>query len=300
MSTARRPTAADPRITGRGAPARRTAPTALRRYVRRFPLGALAAAIVLFLVIVALFPGLFAWQEPAAQAPRNALQAPSAAHPFGTDNFGRDVYSRVVHGARASLLIGFGAVALALTVATLAGSVSAYLGGWPDTILQRLIDALMALPWLVTLMSMMALLGPGPLTALLVIGLLTAPGASRVVRGAVLTLKHADYVAAAHALGCPPARILARHILPGIVAPLIVLASTGVGAAILAEASLSFLGFGVVPPTPAWGYMLGVEGRRFLTTAPWLAIFPGAAIALTVLAVNLLGDALRDLLDPRT
>lgn len=273
--------------------------SATRAFCVRRPLGAAGALVIIVLLVLAAAPGLIAPYGPDAQAPVDALQSVSGSHLFGTDNFGRDVFSRVVYGARTSLFIGIGAVLVGLGAAIVIGATSAYAGGWWDALVQRVVDAIMALPWLVVLMSMMSLLGPGERNSLLVIGLLTAPGTSRVIRGAVLRLKGTLYVDAARAMGCSDARIVVRHILPNIMPEIIVLASIGVGAAILAESSLSFLGFGVVPPAPDWGYMLGVEGRRFLTTAPWLAIFPGAAIALCVFSFNVLGDALRDELDPR-
>lgn len=273
--------------------------SATRGFCVRRPLGAAGGLVIVVLLVLAFAPGLIAPYGPDAQAPADALQSVSGSHLFGTDNFGRDVFSRVVYGARTSLFIGVGAVVVGLGAAILIGATSAYAGGWWDALVQRLVDAIMALPWLVVLMSMMSLLGPGERNSLLVIGLLTAPGTSRVIRGSVLRLKGTLYVDAARAMGCSDTRIVVRHILPNILPEIIVLASIGVGAAILAESSLSFLGFGVVPPAPDWGYMLGVEGRRFLTTAPWLAIFPGAAIALCVFSFNVLGDALRDELDPR-
>jgi len=272
---------------------------ALVGFCVRRPLGGAGALVVVLLLVLAVFPNLVAPHSPNAQAPVDALQNVSSSHLFGTDNFGRDVFSRVIYGAKTSLFIGIGAVVVGLGAAIIIGATSAYAGGWWDALVQRLVDAVMALPWLVVLMSMMSLLGPGERNSLLVIGLLTAPGMSRVIRSAVIRLKSSLYVEAARAVGCSNTRIVVRHILPNIMAEIIVLASIGIGAAILAESSLSFLGFGVVPPAPDWGYMLGVEGRRFLTTAPWLAIFPGAAIALCVFSFNVLGDALRDELDPR-
>lgn len=273
--------------------------SACRGFCVRRPLGAFGAIVIIALLVLAIAPGLVAPSGPNAQAPADALQNVSGSHLFGTDNFGRDVLSRVIYGARTSLLIGIGAVVVGLGAAIIIGAASAYSGGWWDAVVQRLVDAIMALPWLVVLMSLMSLLGPGQRNSILVIGLLTAPGTSRVIRGAVLRLRASLYVDAARATGCSDVRIVVRHILPNIMPEIIVLASIGIGAAILAESSLSFLGFGVVPPAPDWGYMLGVEGRRFLTTAPWLAIFPGAAIALCVFSFNILGDALRDELDPR-
>ena len=278
-------------------------PVALRRgtvtLFRRKPLGAAGALVVALLVVMAVWPGLFARQSPTAQAPLRALKEPSREYFFGTDNFGRDLYSRVVYGTRSSVTIGFGAVAIGLALASFVGITSGFGGGWLDLGLQRLVDAIMALPGLVLLLSMMSLLGPGVVNTMLVIGLLTSPGSSRVVRSAVLRVKQSQFVEAARATGASGPYIMVRHIIPNIMPELIVLASIGLGGAILAEASLSFLGFGVVPPQPAWGYMLGVEGRRFLIAAPWLAIFPGAAIAVCVFSFNMLGDALRDLLDPR-
>lgn len=272
---------------------------AVARFARKKPLAMFGAVVILVMLVLAAFPGLVATTDPNAQDPANSLQNASSEHYFGTDNFGRDVFSRVVHGARSSVVIGFGSVAISLCIAVLVGSVSGYLGGWLDTVVQRFVDAVMALPWLVLLMSVMALIGPGIGNTVFVLGVLTAPAASRVVRGSVLSLRTRQFVEAARATGCSGPRILFRHILPNITAELTVLASIGIGSAILAESSLSFLGFGVVPPTPSWGYMLGIEGRRFLTTAPWLAIFPGLAIALCVFSFNVLGDGLRDVLDPR-
>ena len=277
----------------------RSASLRLWRTVRHYPLGTVGAMLLALLVILAVVPGWLATTSPTEQAPADALQAPSRAHRFGTDNFGRDVFSRVVYGTRSSLIVAAGAVVLGLGSATVLGAVSAYAGGWVDAIVQRLVDALMALPWLVIAMSVLALVGPGRNATLVVLGVLTAPGLSRVIRSSVLRLRQQAFVEAARSIGCSPARILWRHLLPNITAELVVLASVGVGGAMLSEAALSFLGFGVTPPAPAWGYMLGVEGRRFLTTAPWLAIFPGAAIALAVFAATVLGDALRDALDPR-
>jgi peptide/nickel transport system permease protein len=271
----------------------------LRQALRRYPLGAAGAVVLALLVLLAVAPGLVAPDDPAAQAPAEALRPVSRAHRFGTDNFGRDVFSRVVYGTRSSVVVVVGAVTVGLGIAMVLGAVSAAAGGWVDVLVQRAVDALMAIPWLVLAMSVMALVGPGQGNTLLVIGVLTAPGQARVLRSAWLRLSAAPFIEAARAVGCSPVRMLWRYLLPGIVNELVVLASIGVGGALLSEASLSFLGFGVAPPEPAWGYMLGVEGRRFLTTAPWLALFPGVAIALAVFAATMVGDALRDVLDPR-
>jgi peptide/nickel transport system permease protein len=277
----------------------RSAGLGVWRTARRYPLGTVGALVVACMVVLAAVPGWIAPHSPTEQAPSVALQSPSSSHRFGTDNFGRDVFSRVVYGTRSALVVGLGAVAVGLGCATVLGALSAYAGGWIDATVQRIVDALMALPWLVIAMSVLALVGPGRNATLVVIGVLTAPGLSRVVRSSVLRLRERAFVEAARTIGCPPLRILWRHLLPNIAGELVVLASLGVGGAMLSESALSFLGFGVTPPAPSWGYMLGVEGRRFLTTAPWLAIFPGAAIALAVFAATVLGDALRDALDPR-
>jgi peptide/nickel transport system permease protein len=252
----------------------------------------------LLLLLLALSPRQFAPARPDEQDPSVALARPGRGHLFGTDNFGRDVFSRVIYGARTSLVIGAGAAVLGLALAPPVALVAAALGGWLDETVQRLVDALMALPWLVIVLSVMTLIGPGEKNTLLVIGCLSAPVQQRVLRGAALRVVHLPYVDAARALGCSTPRILWRYLLPNIAGEVLVLLSLGVGNAILTEASLSFLGVGVVPPAPAWGYMLGVEGRRFLTTAPWLAIFPGAAIALAVFSANVLGDTVRDIIDP--
>ncbi|MBI2759892.1 MAG: ABC transporter permease [Chloroflexi bacterium] len=225
------------------------------------------------------------------------LHPASAATEFGAARGSPVRAARRV--TRGSLIVDVGAMLVGLGIATIVGGVSACAAGWVDAVLQRLVDAVLALPWLVLAMSVLALAGPGRLNTLLVIGVLTAPGLSRVIRGAVPRLRGMAFVEAARATGCPPWWILWRHLLPNIRSGLIVLGSISVGGALLSESALSFLGFGVVPPEPAWGYMLGVEGRRFLTTAPWLAIFPSAATALVVCSATLVGDALRDALDPR-
>jgi peptide/nickel transport system permease protein len=279
-------------------PARPALTVRLMRAARRYPAGVAAAAAIVVLLMAAVAPSWLVSGDPAAQDPSRALQPPSSRHRMGTDNFGRDVATRVVHGARASLFVGVGATALALLLAVAAGTAGALAGGVLDAALLRLIDALMALPWLLLVLSVMALLGPGTLNTAIVIGVLSVPAAARVVRGISLVVAAEPYVDAARAAGAGPLHVLARHVLPNIAPEVIVLAAIGAGSAILAESSLSFLGFGVVPPAPAWGYMLGIEGRRFMLVAPWLVIAPGAAIALTVLAFNTLADALRDALDP--
>jgi ABC-type dipeptide/oligopeptide/nickel transport system permease subunit len=227
------------------------------------------------------------------------MQGPTAAFPLGTDPLGRDVLSRIIYGARVSLIVGFASVLIGTGLGTFLGLVSGYWEGRLDYVIQRGVDTTMAVPGIVLALAVMSVLGQSLINIILVIGLVIAPGASRVVRGAVLAVKQATFVDAAQALGASPLRIVARHVLPNVFAPILVIATVWLGNAIVIEAALSFLGLGTPPPTPTWGAMLSGEGRRNLETAPYLAIFPGMAISIVVLAFNMLGDALRDLLDPR-
>jgi peptide/nickel transport system permease protein len=285
---------------GVGEPSRaRRVVGAIGEFYRYRPLAGFGALVILVLGLMAAVPQVFATHDPVALDYGATLKGPSGAHWFGTDNFGRDIYSRVVFGARTSVLVGLGATFVGVALATVIGLVCGFLGGAVDAVLQRVVDGAMALPWLVVLMSIMALIGPGVGNVILAVGILSAPSMSRVVRAAVLRLRASTFVEAARAVGATDSRIVLRYVLPNITSELIVLASVAVGTAILAESTLSFLGFGVVPPEPSWGYMLSVEGRRFMYIAPWLAIFPGAAVAVTVFAMNMFGDGLRDALDPR-
>jgi ABC-type dipeptide/oligopeptide/nickel transport system permease subunit len=227
------------------------------------------------------------------------MQSPNTEFLFGTDPLGRDVLSRIIHGARISLLVGFLSVALGIAVGTGIGLASGYWEGKVDQVLQRIVDTLMAFPGIVLALAVMAVLGQSLTNIILVIGLVIAPGSSRVVRGTVLSIKHNVYIDASRSVGASDLRIILRHILPNVFAPIIILASVWIGNAIVIEAALSFLGLGTPPPTPSWGGMLAGEGQRNLENAPWLAVFPGVAISITVLAFNMLGDALRDVLDPR-
>ena len=227
------------------------------------------------------------------------LHPPDATFLFGTDTHGRDVLSRIIYGARVSLIVGFLSVAIGTLAGTLIGLVSGYWEGSIDQVLQRLVDTLMAFPGIVLALAVLSVFGQSLLNVILVIGLVIAPGASRVVRGTVLSVKHNTYVDAARAAGASSWRIILRHILPNVFAPILIIASVWLGNAIVIEAALSFLGLGTPPPTPTWGGMLSGEGRRSLETAPYLAIFPGLAISIVVLAFNMFGDAVRDLLDPR-
>ena len=271
---------------------------------RRKPLGAVSAVVILGLLAVALLAPLLAPRDPYALNLNERglpirMQGPTAAFPLGTDPLGRDVLSRIVYGTRVSLVVGFASVIIGTTLGTVLGLLSGYWEGRVDYVIQRGVDTTMAIPGIVLALAVMSVLGQSLVNIILVIALVIAPGASRVVRGTVLAVKQSTFVDAAQALGASPGRIVARHVLPNVFAPILIIATVWLGNAIVIEAALSFLGLGTPPPTPTWGAMLSGEGRRNLETAPYLAIFPGVAISVVVLAFNMLGDALRDLLDPR-
>jgi len=263
------------------------------------PLGAFGGVIVVGLLIMAVFAPWIAPYQYDETIPGARMKAPGAQFWMGTDNLGRDVYSRVVYGAAVSVTVGFGAVLLANVLATVIGITSGYFGGAYDICVQRVVDAWQSFPFLVVILSLMAVLGPGLLNLVLALGVLGAAAASRVIRGTTISVMQNTYVEAARALGAGHLRIMLRYILPNVAATVIILATIGLGAAILAESALSFLGFGVPPPYPSWGAMLSGSGRSFMYRAPWMAIWPGAAISLAVFGFNMLGDALRDVLDPR-
>jgi peptide/nickel transport system permease protein len=274
-------------------PARR----AWRRLKRRK--GAVAGLIVLGLfVLLALFASVIAPFDPAAQSWTAVRKAPTALHWFGTDEVGRDVFTRVIYGARASLLAGVISVTIALTVGVPLGLVAGYLGGWIDGLISRMTDAMLACPFLILAIALAAFLGPSLGNAMIAIGVTTTPIFVRLTRGQVMAVKVEDYVEAARAIGNPRWRIALFHILPNILPALLVQGTLSIAAAIIAEAALSFLGLGQQPPAPSWGSMLN-SAQRFLTNAPWMAVWPGLAIFLTVLSFNLIGDGLRDALDPK-
>jgi peptide/nickel transport system permease protein len=272
---------------------------ALWQFCRYKPLGAFGGFIVVGLLIMAVFAPWIAPYQYDETIPGARMKAPGAQFWMGTDNLGRDVYSRVVYGAAVSVTVGFGAVLLANVLATVIGITSGYFGGAYDICVQRVVDAWQSFPFLVVILSLMAVLGPGLLNLVLALGVLGAAAASRVIRGTTISVMQNSYVEAARALGAGHLRIMLRYILPNVAATVIILATIGLGAAILAESALSFLGFGVPPPYPSWGAMLSGSGRSFMYRAPWMAIWPGAAISLAVFGFNMLGDALRDVLDPR-
>jgi peptide/nickel transport system permease protein len=272
---------------------------ALWTVIKRKPLGMASAALILLLVLTAIFADVLAPYDPLAAQPEIRLAAPSWAHPFGTDDIGRDVFSRVIYGSRISLWVGLLAVGIGTLAGTIIGLVSGYWEGRLDMILQRVMDALMTLPGLILALAIVSVLKPSTTNAMLAIAVVIIPGNSRIVRGAVLSAKQNRFVEAAQAIGCRDLRIIGTHILPNVTAPILIIASIWLGNAILIEASLSYLGVGTQPPTPSWGLMLSSTGRAFMEQAPWLAIFPGFAISLAVFGFNLFGDTLRDAWDPK-
>ncbi len=284
------PGAAEPQAAS---PARR----ALMRLVRRK--GAMAgAAVVLIMIAAALLAPLVAPFDPLGTSWGSVRKSPSELHWFGTDESGRDVFSRVVWGARASLMAGVISVAIALAVGVPLGLIAGYAGGWLDALLSRMTDAMLACPFLILAIALAAFLGPSLGNAMIAIGITATPIFIRLTRGQVMATKVEDYIEAARALGNPPLRVALRHVLPNVVPPILVQGTLAIAAAIIAEASLSFLGLGQQPPAPSWGSML-YTAQRFLVQAPWMTIWPGVAIFVTVLAFNLLGDGLRDAFDPR-
>lgn len=269
------------------------------RFIRNQPLGALGAFIVIMVAVVAVGAPLIATHGMNETSLGDRLVGPSSSHYFGTDNLGRDQFSRIVYGTRTTLQVGLGAVLIGMTIALAVGMVSGFFGGWFDIIVQRIVDAWMAFPTLILLLALVAVLGAGLIQIIGVLSLLLGVGGIRVIRATTLGYRSATFIEAAHVIGASPARILVRHLLPNLFGPLMVLTTLGLSSAILAEASLSFLGFGVPPPAASWGRMLSGSSALYLYKAPWLAIFPGLAITVVVFGVNMLGDALRDELDPR-
>lgn len=267
--------------------------------LRRYPLGGVGIFIVLGFFAVALLAPYITWYDPLSTNPSISLAKPSLDHPMGADFMGRDLYSRIVFGARTSLVVAFGATFLGVVLGVLIGLASGFLGGAVDLVVQRFIDMLQALPTLILAMAMAAALGPSLTNTMIAIAIPKLPSIARVVRANTLSLREMPFVEAARAMGMSEMRIAIRHVLPNTLAPLIVLATAGLGSAILVEASLSFLGLGVPEPHPSWGRMLSESAAEYARTAPWLVIFPGLAITMAVFGTNLLGDAIRDVLDPR-
>jgi peptide/nickel transport system permease protein len=271
----------------------------LWRLIKEKPLGAFGGVIVVGLLLCALLAPWIATHPYDQTNVRNRLKSPSSQFYFGTDNLGRDIFSRIVYGARVSVTVGFGAVSIGICLAVFVGVGSGYFGGKTDVLVQRLVDSWMAIPTLLLLLNVMAVLGPGLLNVILALGVVSAARSSRTIRSAALVIKENQFVEAARAVGASHLRIIWRYILPNIMAPIIIIATISLGVAILAESTLSFLGLGVPPPYPSWGEMLSGSGRSYMHKAPWMATWPGVAISLAVFGFNMLGDALRDLLDPR-
>ena len=269
------------------------------RLFREKPLGAVGGVICVLFLLCGIFAEQLAPYSFSQIAPLERLKPPSWAHPFGTDNLGRDMLSRCLYGARLSVIVAVSAAGLATLISMLIGVVSGYLGGRVDLIVQRFVDAWMSFPDLVILIVIVSVFDPGMTTIICTLGLLFGIGGSRIVRSAVVSVRENMYVHAAQSIGASTTRILWRHIVPNVLPPVIVLFTTRLGGAILAESSLSFLGLGVPPPAPTWGGMLSGSGRTYMFQGPWLALAPGLSITLVVYATNIFGDALRDLLDPR-
>ena len=269
------------------------------RLVREKPLGTVGGIIVLILSFVAIFADVLAPYPYREIHLADRLQGASAQYLLGTDHLGRDFLSRLIYGARLSLGVGLAATAVNVVVALLIGGTSGFLGGKLDLVVQRFVDAWMAFPGLLLLLTIMSVAGRGLLQIILVLGISGGIGGSRVLRGAVIGIKENDYFLAARAVGSPTTATLMRHVLPNIMAPVIIIFSITVGAVIITEASLSFLGFGLPIKVPSWGGMLSREGREFMEMAPRLALWPGLALTIVVYCLNMFGDALRDLLDPR-
>ena len=269
------------------------------RLVREKPLGTVSGIIILTLILVGIFADALAPYEFTEIHLRDMLQGSSAKYLLGTDHVGRDILSRLIYGARLSIFVGLAATAINVVVALLVGGTSGFIGGKLDLVVQRFVDAWMAFPGLLILLTVMSIVGRGAPQIILVIGIAGGIGSSRVVRGAVIGIKENDYFLAAEAIGSPKWRTLMRHVLPNVMPVMIIIFSITVGGVIIGAASLSFLGFGLPPATPDWGGMLSREGREYMEVAPRLALLPGLCLTITVYSLNMFGDAMRDLLDPR-
>ena len=267
--------------------------------VKEKPLATFGAFVVLILVLTGVLADVIARFGENEIHLADRMELPSLRYLLGTDQLGRDLFSRIVFGARISVIVGLSAAAIDTVVAAFIGIVSGYTGGKLDLVSQRFVDAWIAFPGLVIILTIMAVLGPGMWQIITVLGVSAGIRSSRVIRGATISVKENDYVQAAAAIGCSTLRLLMQHILPNVMAPIIIIFTLAVGGAILSEASLSFLGLGIPPPAPSWGGMLSQEGRQYMLQAPWLSLWPGLALSIVVYGVNVFGDGLRDLLDPR-
>ncbi|NDJ59521.1 MAG: ABC transporter permease [Chloroflexi bacterium] len=265
---------------------------------RRSPNIIVGTTILSVAIVLVVFAPVFTGFDPVEQFRRERLNPPGAVHVFGTDNLGRDIFSRVLYGGRISLQVGIISVAIASVTGTFLGLISGYFGRWADSLIMRLIDVLLAFPSILLALAIVAVLGRDLRNVMLAVGIAALPVYTRVVRASTLSIKQTDYITAAQAIGSSSWRILVAHILPNVLAPIIVISTNGIASAIIAGAALSFLGLGQQPPDPEWGLMLS-QGREYIRVAWWVTAFPGLAIMITVLAINLLGDGLRDVLDPR-
>jgi len=284
-------------VTASGAAERRTAAHATNRLLKSRS-ALIGGGVLLAIVLLAIAAPVISPYDPIKTNQRLSLEQPSLDHLMGTDRFGRDIFSRVLFAGQTSLPIGIVSVAIGVLFGVSVGLLAGFYGGWVDAISMRIVDLLLAFPGILLALAIIAILG-GSLTNLMIaVGIAAIPDYVRITRGTVLSVKEREFILAARVIGCRGPGIMLRHILPNVVAPLIVLATLGMAAAIITGSALSFLGLGIKPPTPEWGNMLA-DGREFLQHAPWVAFFPGAAIMLTVLSINLLGDGLRDALDPR-
>jgi peptide/nickel transport system permease protein len=271
----------------------------LIRLVKEKPLGTVGLVITLLLLLTGIFANFIAPYGMNQNNMQNVLAPPSIHFWLGTDNLGRDLLSRVIYGARISVIVGLAATSLGTIISTIIGVMCGYFGGTFDLIVQRFVDAVICIPMLMLVMIVMSMVGPGMLQLIIVLGIYGGINTSRVIRSAVIGIKENVYLQAAEAIGCSNTRILTRHILPNIMAPLIVAFTTYLPGVILTEASLSFLGYGIPPPAPSWGGMLSATGLEYMYLSPWMVIWPGLALTVTVYGVNIFGDALRDILDPR-
>ncbi|MBN1685587.1 MAG: ABC transporter permease [Spirochaetales bacterium] len=271
----------------------------LIRLVKEKPLGTVGAVITLILLFVGIFADVLAPHGMSETHMNIALTPPGPDNILGTDNLGRDVLTRIIYGARISVIIGLSASSIATVLSLIIGMISGYLGKTFDLFFQRVVDTMMAVPQIIMQLIFLSIIGPGILQVTLVLGIMWGIIGSRIIRSAVISVRETMYVAAAESIGCSKTRIILKHILPNIMAPTIVLFTTRVPNVILVEASLSFLGYGIPPPAPSWGGMLGSVGRDFMLRAPWLVLWPGLALTLVVYGINMFGDAVRDLVDPR-
>jgi peptide/nickel transport system permease protein len=294
--TAERPTVG---VVPQRDPARPGVVTVVRRFCRKKPLGAAGGVLMLVMALTALFADQLQTHDPIATDAAETLARPGASHWLGSDHLGRDIYSRIVHGARVSLIVGLASTVLGSIMGGVIGLLSGYIGGKTDLIAQRFLDILQGLPLLVLALVMTASLGPSLPNVIVAISIPIIPRAGRVIRASVLSIREMQYIEAARGLGISHLRIAFRHVLPNTIGPFIVLTTAQLGSAILVEAALSFLGLGVPEPYPSWGRMLSVSAAEYAQKAPWLVLFPGIAISLAVFGSNMLGDALRDTLDPR-